>query len=618
MDVNRKRMVRMASAQRSEMLVRLSGKAKRWTVGGGGEVETHTFHTFCAGQKSYKSVFDVSALLQERPSHPIANRGMNMLVHDLGFSHRACDRCHGQKLRCRRENNSDTCVRCARAGVRCTPRPMRLRSRAQSTKNTQQQQSQSHANGGSTQQLHVNQEQGPNDTNDEHSDHFEYLPTSLLDMPTDLNMGMDPSSLQVDIHPALTAPYGPEGSVHTSQPSGPQAPSHLRTAEQAGQTRWSDAPNLDTSDELYDFSLPATMRSSFPATYHRHRASLARNMSPQPAHQQGRDDIMVDFDQAEGNPRESDGKDSRADSGYGNELSPSDLLRSPYGDAPDSDSELQPRGNSQDQGEQSNSILDTRHQNMTSWIRRLSDTNVQLHQHMQSIPLVGTGKKTRGSGAGTSLSPMELPVDSTFKLSSQYTGLLTSICARLQACRSCNDSQALAQLALDQPSQLLVLSSYMCLLASYDRILQHIEAWLKVRLKMGVRGSAMTLDDDESSSCFPTQLPSLAVGSFEVPKTSSIQSLVLTCIMETNVMHMHSLISEIMRPVSHPATGSASKTAASGPPAAEKRPGNGAADAGDGLSTVAKVTLQAIEANEDSTLRLVHTVSRLALQRVML
>jgi hypothetical protein len=141
----------------------------------------------------------------------------------------------------------------------------------------------------------------------------------------------------------------------------------------------------------------------------------------------------------------------------------------------------------------------------------------------------------------------------------------------------------------------------MCLLASYDRILQHIEAWLKVRLKMGVRGSAMTLDDDESSSCFPTQLPSLAVGSFE-----------------TNVMHMHSLISEIMRPVSHPATGSASKTAASGPPAAEKRPGNGAADAGDGLSTVAKVTLQAIEANEDSTLRLVHTVSRLALQRVML
>ncbi|GFF37972.1 hypothetical protein IFM51744_03643 [Aspergillus udagawae] len=535
-----------------------------------------------------------------------------MLVHDLGFSHRACDRCHGQKLRCRRESNSDTCVRCARAGVRCTPRPLRLRSRAQSTKNTQQQPSQTHANGDSTRPHHVNQEEDPNDANDEHADHFNYLSTSLLDMPTDLNLELD-SSLQADIHPALTAPYGAAGSLHASQP---QPPSHLRTSEQVGQTRWSNAPNRESSDDLYDFSLPATMRSSFPSTYHRHRLSQTRNTSPQHANQQGQDDMMVDFDQAGENLKGADGKSSRPDSGYGNELSPSDLLRSPYGDAPDPDSEL--RGNPSDQEEPSNPIPDALHSNMTSWIRRLSDTNVQLHQHMQSIPIVATGQRTQGSGSGNSLSPLELPVDSTFKLSTQYTGLLTSICARLESCRSCNDSETLAQLALDQPSQLLVLSSYMCLLASYDKILQHIAAWLEVRLKMGVRGSATTLDDDEGSCCFPTQLPSLAVGSFELPKTSSVQSLVLTCIMETNVMHMHSLISEIMRPVSNPVTGSASKTAASGPPAAEKRPMNGVADTDDGLSTVAKVTLQAIEANEDSTLQLVHTVSKLALQRVML
>ncbi|GIJ91112.1 hypothetical protein Asppvi_010077 [Aspergillus pseudoviridinutans] len=493
---------------------------------------------------------------------------------------------------------------------------MRLRSRAQSTKNTQQQPSQTHVNGDSTQPHHVNQEEGPNDANDEHTDHFNYLSTSLLDMPTDLSLELDTSSLQADIHPALRAPYGAAGSLHASQPSCPQPPSHLRNAEQGGQTRWSDAPSHEPSDDLYDFSLPATMRSSFPSTYNRHRPSLTRNMSPQRANQQAQDDMMVDFDQAGENLKEADGKASRPDSGYGNELSPSDLLRSPYGDAPDPDSELQ--GNPQDQEEPSNSIPEEHHSNLTSWIRRLSDTNVQLHQHMQSIPLVGTGQRTQGSSSGNSLSPKELPVDSTFKLSTQYTGLLTSICARLESCRSCNDSETLAQLALDQPSQLLVLSSYMCLLASYDKILQHIEAWLEVRLKMGVRGSAPTLDDDESSFCFPTQLPSLAVGSFELPKTSSVQSLVLTCIMETNVMHMHSLISEIMRPVSNTAAGSASKAATSGPPAAEKRPMNGIADPGDGLSTVAKVTLQAIEANEDSTLQLVHTVSKLALQRVML
>jgi hypothetical protein len=469
----------------------------------------------------------------------------------------------------------------------------------------------------------VNQEEGTNDANDEHSDHFNYLPTSLLDMPTDLDLGLDSSSLQADIHPALAAPYGPAGaesrahSLHASQPSCPQAPSHLKAAEQAVQTRWSGVPNQDTSDDLCDFSLPATMHSSFPSAYHRHRVSLARNMSAQLAHQQGQDDMMVDFFQAGGNSKSSDGKDSRTVSRYDNELSPSDLLRSPYGDTQDSESEL--RGNQQDQEEPSNPISDVHHSNMTSWIRSLSDTNVQLHQHMHSIPVVGTGQRAQGSGSRNSLGSMELPVDSTFKLSSQYTGLLTSICARLESCRLCNDTQTLAQLALDQPSQLLVLSSYMCLLASYDKILQHIKAWLVVRLKMGVRGSSITtLDDDESSFCFPTQLPSLAVGSFELPKTSSIQSLVLMCIIETNVMHMHSLISEIMRPVSNNVTGSATKSAASGPPAAEKRPMNGVADVGDGLSTVAKVTLQAIEANEDSTLQLVHTVSKLALQRVML
>ncbi|CDM37833.1 Zn(2)-C6 fungal-type DNA-binding domain [Penicillium roqueforti FM164] len=51
---------------------------------------------------------------------------MNMLVHDLVLAHLACDRYHGQKLHCRRESNSSTCVRCARAGVRCTPRQMRF------------------------------------------------------------------------------------------------------------------------------------------------------------------------------------------------------------------------------------------------------------------------------------------------------------------------------------------------------------------------------------------------------------------------------------------------------------------------------------------------------------
>ncbi|KAL3429105.1 hypothetical protein BDV09DRAFT_190409 [Aspergillus tetrazonus] len=453
-----------------------------------------------------------------------------MLVHDLGFSHRACDR------------NSDTCVRCAKAGVRCTPRPMRLRSRAQSTKTTQQQQLQRHANDNNTRRQYA----------DEGSDQFQYLQTELLDMSIDLHLGLDPSLLSVDIHPALTTSYCPPDAESRA----PTLHENELAAEQAVQTRWKDVHHPDASDDMCNFSLPTTMHSSFSSIGHRHRGSLARNMSPQCAPQQAEDETMVDSDPA-GNSRVSNGSDS----GYGNELSPSDLLQSPYRDAHDLDAEL--RDKQQDQEEPSSSI--------SSWIRK----------------------------------------------SLRHQWLLTTICAHLESRRACNDTQTLAQLALDQPSQLLVLSSYMCLLASYDKILQHIKAWLEVRLKMGVRGSTTALAGDEDSMCFPIQLPRLAGGSFELPQTSSTQSLVLTCMMEANVMQMHSLISEIMKHVSTDATGSGLSACDSGLPAAEKRPINGVA-AGEVLSTVATVTLQAIKANEDAILQLTETVSKLALQRVML
>ncbi|KAL4812557.1 hypothetical protein BDW67DRAFT_188533 [Aspergillus spinulosporus] len=325
-------------------------------------------------------------------------------------------------------------------------------------------------------------------------------------------------------------------------------------------------------------------------------------MSPQCAPQQAEDETMVDSVPAGGNSRGSDGRDY----GYGNELSPSGLLQSPYRNAHDSDAELQDK--QQDQEESSSSI--------SSWIRNLSDTNVHLHQHMHSLPGVGASQQAQGTCPGN-LNSMELPVDSTFQLSSQYTGLLTTICAQLESRRACNNTQPLAQMALDQPSQLLVLSSYMCLLASYDKVLQHIKAWLEVRLKMGVSGSATALAGEDGSMCFPIQLPRLAVGSFELPQTSSTQSLVLTCMVEANVMQMHSLISEIMEPVSSDATGSVSRAGTSDPSAAGKRPMNGLS-AGEVLSTVATVTLQAIKANEDAILQLVETLSKLALQHVML
>lgn len=67
---------------------------------------------------------------------------------------------------------------------------------------------------------------------------------------------------------------------------------------------------------------------------------------------------------------------------------------------------------------------------------------------------------------------------------------------------------------LDQSSQLLVLSSYLCLVESYNKVSQHIKAWIEVQSKMGM----FTSDEH-----FPIQLPSLMVGFFKLPSCSSME-----------------------------------------------------------------------------------------------
>ncbi|KAJ0414056.1 hypothetical protein BJY00DRAFT_321335 [Aspergillus carlsbadensis] len=526
---------------------------------------------------------------------------MSMLVHDLGFSHRACDRCNGQKLRCRRESNSSTCVRCARAGVRCTQRPSKLRSRAQSTNNAQQRhQSQPHANtgpppgkssmskgGGLRRPLNItgNQQEETNGANDEHPDHIDCLAPTMLEMPAELDLEVDSSSVQAEIHL--------EARTHSLRAS---QPPRLRTADQTIQTRWNDVPNQDIPEDLFGFALPDILGASCQPPYDRHRqASLPGNISTPHTQQLDQEATMLDPGPPPGVSKAIEAHHSRSVSAYPNDLSLSDLLGSPFADVQDSDSES--RSHPAVHQNFVDGLSDQPDADASSWIRKLSDANIQLHQHLHSIPVASTKPKSEKRGSRISASPIELPVDSTFELASQYTTLLASIYSHLEP----GDRP---KVSLDQPSQLLVLSSYMSLLESYDRILQHIKAWLEARLSMKAQGSLVILDGDD----FLLRLPSVAVGSFELPKTSSIHSVVLTCIMRTNMMQIRSLITEIMMPGSKSIIGRIST---------DKRSVSGLAETGDRLSTVAKATLHAIEAIEDSTLQLVHIVSKLALSRVM-
>jgi hypothetical protein len=62
-----------------------------------------------------------------------------ILVHDRGIRRRACERCHKQKLACRRANNNENCLRCVRANVACVSGPLRPIYRATPSYMTEQQ-----------------------------------------------------------------------------------------------------------------------------------------------------------------------------------------------------------------------------------------------------------------------------------------------------------------------------------------------------------------------------------------------------------------------------------------------------------------------------------------------
>lgn len=450
------------------------------------------------------------------------------------------------------------------------------------------------------------------------SNDFHHL--DYLDSSTDINLEFDSSISQApELHPSLAPHYGTPAadsqghSRRASQQSSTQPPSRSGNAEQSEQTRWDGASSRVNPDFLYDLSASPATLSLFPSS--RDHISPPRDTALSYTHQQAPFDMIMGFDETIGQSKSSENKGPGIGTGYGNGLSPSDLLRSPDNDALDSSSE----NNSQEMEDIPDPGPDPYHSTMTSWIRRLSDTNVRLFQHMHSIPGTETEqRKARSSYSGSSLASgssggghARLAVDYTFRLSTQYTELLTNLCALLKSHGAYHDAQTPNSdlPVLDEPSLCILLSSYMYLLESYYKILQRMKAWMEARLNTAVSsgGTATVLDDPEMNLGFPMDLPGLAVGSFEAPKASPISPIVLAYIIDTNVRHTHSLISII----TNPASDSTSRTGNSGDRAPLDEGSDGPTPR---LPSVAKVILQAVKPKEESTLKLVPIISQLALK----
>ncbi|KAK5992091.1 C6 finger transcription factor fumR [Cladobotryum mycophilum] len=216
---------------------------------------------------------------------------------------------------------------------------------------------------------------------------------------------------------------------------------------------------------------------------------------------------------------------------------------------------------------------------ITTWILRLSQLNMELHQHLHSIPPIGL----QNLGAER---PKDCAIDRTFQLSHQYTEILNRIFPADAR------SQSEHPVTLDEPFQLLVLSNYLYLVESYDKILQHIKSYAEMRLKT---------DAATAEAQAPISLPNLNIGSFELP--SSTHVVILIHIMETMMARVRDLVNEMVKPP----CGSPEETSESGA-------GAQGVDVDDRLTSITKVSLQAIRVKEKATLKLIGCVRSLAIQ----
>ena len=537
---------------------------------------------------------------------------MSLLVQDLGLSRRACDRCHGQKLRCKREYNSQACLRCQRAGVQCTSRSLRSRRQArpyatqpapiQGNHPAQSLGKPYHFNiyapikGLTPQKAIPNTEQSSNEVPEE----LGPSPISLLDLPSDLDLDLDLSAFRSDIGHPFDAHDLESGMDLATMPCHYSSQLFAREQPQVrmGQSEQEHPAGLRSAfhSTSQGSHMSPSSASKFlpphreaPSNHSRCRSSLGMNMTPKSQDGQSQDEnnALTAFDQQEGgtalNP---DTENSGTDPCHKQLVSTR---------PPSAHCDVQSPYNREQQI--TKPIVDPV---LASWIRKLSNFSVELHLHMLSIPPVQAQSNSSTDSAGkvpdSTHHNQEIAVDSTIQLSNQYMDILQDILSQFKT-RQAHTGSTTAVGALDQPSQLLILSGYLCLAESYDKIVQHIKTWTEVRSKMG--GSTSI------EHHFPIQLPTLAIGSFKLSTSSPSRPLVLTCIIEAMIMQVRDLISEMTKPI-HSRNGT---TKVSDSPIGEQ-----GTVSGDGLSGVAKITLQAIRAKEDSIMKLIHRVCRLALR----
>lgn len=239
-----------------------------------------------------------------------------------------------------------------------------------------------------------------------------------------------------------------------------------------------------------------------------------------------------------------------------------------------------------------------------SWVRKLSNINVQLFQHAAMIPPVHDSQPKVSTPSEAGWNAKELAVDKTFHLSQLLIEILNHLHPRFLSTpssvscpptppgsRHCSLNPSSATMSplssaasLDQGSILLVLSSYLRLIDAYDRIFRHVHA--------SVAETRVTAKDRQ------VRLPQLTIGTFSPPPSSVMQISQVVHLAETLLTHIRKLVGSMERP---PDWDGAEEV-------------EDAEKGAKALEDVTDVTLCAIRAKEAETMKRLNGIKRLLQQ----
>lgn len=442
-----------------------------------------------------------------------------MLVHDRGIRRRACERCHRQKLACRRSNNNESCLRCVRANVACVSGPLRSPYRATPSYMTVQQPV----------------EPSPS-TQDNADEQFSCWSTNLLHNHPQIDHNSD---------------FAPEQPL----------------CQDLASIQGLRSPGLSTILGLHDG----------------HDAERQQEFSPEIQGTQHSDSSILPHTDSRQTDDTVDSTTTRLES-HGNmsqdssrESWPASLVNAPN------------RG-------VSDSIAPPKEGDLMAWIAKISQLNIELHHNLHSIPPIGVWQECWTSPAGPNTARLndekDVAIDRTLQLSHQYIEVMNHVFSYFRSTEKFNGNASTTLSPLGDPPQLLVLSCYSCLIETYDKILQHIEACAKIRLEM---------DASVAEAYTPIALPGLNVGTFEIAPSSTLKVIVLLHIMEAMMAQVRRLVSEMTKP------SDAEDGTMSGGLAAKTSNNNN-------LASITRVSMQGIRAKEKAIVELISSVRDLAAQ----